>query len=184
MKVLELVSLSKESYFNGAIQTDWFYELERRNAIACSFVFHGPKYYGVSSDDLARTQHKLVDTASFAKNIAGKLHMPEPDNSFIMTIAGYGTGKSHLAVCLGTLFSGETQIVSQILNRISEVDTSIGTYIKSIHTKKNLVILLNGMNNFNLDAEVLKCARCFLQQNGVPDDILRKITKSYDIAVH
>lgn len=184
MKVLDLVSFSKESYFNGAIQTDWFYELERRNAVACSFVFHGPKYYGVSSEDLNRTQHKLVDSASFVKNIADKLYISEPDNNFIMTIAGYGTGKSHLAVCLGTLFSGEGQIVSRIINRISEVDTNIATYIESVHIKKNLVILLNGMNNFNLDAEVLKCARCFLQQNGISDDILRKITKSYDIAVH
>ena len=40
------------------------------------------------------------------------------------------------------------------------------------------------MNNFNLDAEVLRCARLSLARFGVSDKLLQKLTKSYDIARH
>ena len=40
------------------------------------------------------------------------------------------------------------------------------------------------MNNFNLDAEILKCARLALDANGLSDDLLRSITKSYEIIRH
>ena len=184
MKVSDFVRFSKEHYFNGAVQTDWFYETEHRQIIAGSFVFHGPKYYGVSSKDIARTQHKLIDSVSFVKVIADKLYASEPDNNFVMTIAGYGTGKSHLAVTLGALFLKDVKSTPQIVKNISEADGNIGEYIKEIHTKKNIVLVLNGMNNYNLDAEVLRCARMFLQQNGISDEVLKKITKSYEIATH
>ena len=40
------------------------------------------------------------------------------------------------------------------------------------------------MNNFNLDAEVLNCSRKALATFGISDDLLKKLTKSYDIARH
>ena len=184
MKVSQIVSFSKESFFNGAVQTEWFYDDTKVGAIAESYVFHGPKYYGVSDADVAAGGHRLLDTASFAKNLANKLYSDKPDNSFVMTIAGYGTGKSHLAVCLGALFSGENELTDTIAQNISNADHEIGQYIKDINTKKNLVIVLNGMNNFNLDAEVLRCARLSLARFGVSDKLLQKLTKSYDIARH
>lgn len=184
MKVSQIVSFSKESFFNGAVQTEWFYDDTKVGAIAESYVFHGPKYYGVSDADVAAGGHRLLDTASFAKNLANKLYSDKPDNSFVMTIAGYGTGKSHLAVCLGALFSGNNELSDTIAQNISSADHEIGQYIKDINTKKNLVIVLNGMNNFNLDAEVLRCARLSLARFGVSDKLLQKLTKSYDIARH
>lgn len=184
MKVSQIVSFSKESFFNGAVQTEWFYDDTKVGAIAESYVFHGPKYYGVSDADVAAGGHRLLDTASFAKNLANKLYSDKPDNSFVMTIAGYGTGKSHLAVCLGALFSGKNELSDTIAQNISNADHEIGQYIKDINTKKNLVIVLNGMNNFNLDAEVLRCARLSLARFGVSDKLLQKLTKSYDIARH
>ena len=98
MKINDIVTFSKENFFNGAVQTEWFYDNSKLSAIAESYVFHGPKYYGVSSADVAAGEHRLIDTASFAKNLTDKLYSTKIDNSFIMTIAGYGTGKSHLAV--------------------------------------------------------------------------------------
>ena len=184
MKVSQIVSFSKESFFNGAVQTEWFYDDTKVGAIAESYVFHGPKYYGVSDADVAAGGHRLLDTASFAKNLANKLYSDKPDNSFVMTIAGYGTGKSPPAVCLGALFSGENELTDTIAQNISNADHEIGQYIKDINTKKNLVIVLNGMNNFNLDAEVLRCARLSLARFGVSDKLLQKLTKSYDIARH
>ena len=104
MKINDIVSFSKESFFNGAVQTEWFYDDTKVATIAESYVFHGPQYYGVSSKDVEAGAHHLLDTASFAKNLTDKLYSTKPNNSFVMTIAGYGTGKSHLAVCLGALF--------------------------------------------------------------------------------
>ncbi len=184
MKVSQLVSFSKESFFNGAVQTEWFYDDTKVGAIAESYVFHGPKYYGVSDTDVAVGGHRLLDTASFAKNLANKLYTVKPDSSFVMTIAGYGTGKSHLAVCLGALFSGKNELADTIAQNISNADHEIGQYIKDINTKKNLVIVLNGMNNFNLDAEILRCSRLSLARFGVSDKFLQKLTRSYDIARH
>ena len=123
------------------------------------------KYYGVSASDVKAGEHRLMDTASFAQTIAHKLYSSNPGNNFVMTIAGYGTGKSHLAVCLGALFSGTGELAESIASNISSADEEIGTYIRQNNVKKNLVIVLNGMNNFNLDSEILRCARLSLAQN-------------------
>ena len=139
MKVSQIVSFSKENFFNGAVQTEWFYDDTKVADIAESYVFHGPKYYGVSDADVTAGNHKLLDTASFAENLANKLYNTKPDNSFVMTIAGYGTGKSHLAVCLGALFSGKSELADTIAQNISSADREIGQFIKNINTRKNLV---------------------------------------------
>lgn len=65
MKVNDLVSFSKENFFNGAVQTEWFYDAEKVKTISASYVFHGPKYYGVSSEDVKPGEHRLMNTASF-----------------------------------------------------------------------------------------------------------------------
>lgn len=184
MIVRDIVSFSKDNFYNGAVQTEWFYDSGKRNAIAESYVFHGPKYYGVSQADVRTEKHKLIDTASFAQKLTDKLYSDKPDNCFVMNIAGYGTGKSHLAVCLGTLFSDNTLISQTIASNISEADSEIGEYIKKRNDGRNLVVVLNGMNNFNLDAEMLRCVRLSLRQAGVSDAYLQKLTKAYDIARH
>lgn len=182
MIVRELVNFNRENYYNGAVQTEWFYDEARVERIAASYVFHGPKYYGVSSNDVNTGEHKLLDTASFAKIISDKLCGENTANNFVLTIAGYGTGKSHLAVTLGTLFSGNQKRSEIVLRNIESVDASIADAISKQDSKKNLVIALNGMSNFNLDAEVLKCVRLALQSNEISDDVLKSITKAYDVA--
>lgn len=184
MRIKDLVSFRKEDFFNGAVQTEWFYDTEKAKVIAGSYVFHGPKYYGVSAEDVNAGEHRLMDTASFSKTIADKLYSRAPGNCFVMTIAKYGTGKSHLAVCLGAAFSGDVEVANVVADNISAADSDIGTYIKQVNTKRNLVIVLNGMNNFNLDAEVLRCVRLSLARYGINDDLLKKLTKSYDVAKH
>lgn len=182
MQIRELVHFSKERCFNGAVQTEWFYDKDRVENVAGSYVFHGPRYFGVSEKDLDLGGHRLIDTASFALNIAQKLGSEHPANSFVMTIAGYGAGKSHLAVSLAALFSADTNLSSIVESNIALADKDIAEKIAAANKKKNLVIVLNGMNNFNLDAEVLKCVRLALAQNGMDDSVLKRLTKSYDIA--
>lgn len=182
MQVFDLVRFSRERCFNGAVQTEWFYDQSRVQTVAESYVFHGPKYFGVSDSDVDLAGHRLIDTASFALNIAEKLHERKPDNSFVMTIAGYGAGKSHLAVSLAVLFSGNHKLADAVISNVEKADKTIAERISQINCKKNFVLVLNGMNNFNLDAEILRCTRLTLAQNGFNDDVLKSLTKSYDIA--
>lgn len=184
MKVCDIVQFSKENYFNGAVQTEWFFDKSKIRIIAESYIFHGPKYYGVSDADISLGRHKLIDTASFARQLTEKMYSDKPTNSFLMTIAGYGTGKSHLAISLGALYSGNLELSNIVIENISNADSDISDYIYQTNISKNLVLVLNGMNNFNLDSEILKCARLALEQNGIDDSILRHITRSYNIAKH
>lgn len=182
MQIRELVQFSKERCFNGAVQTEWFYDKNRVKSVAESYVFHGPKYFGVSEKDVALGGHRLIDTASFALNIANKLNDEHPENNFVLTIAGYGAGKSHLAVSLAALFSGNNDLSQVVESNISLADAEIANKIIAVNQKKNLILVLNGMNNFNLDAEVLRCARLTLAQNNMDDSVLKGLTKSYNIA--
>ncbi len=180
MLVRDIVKFNRENYYNGAIQTEWFYDNERVEGIARSYVFHGPKYYGVTSKDVSAGDHKLLDTASFTKIVSDKI-LYKADNNFLLTIAGYGTGKSHLAVTLGSLFSGNTKLRSAVISNLRSVDSDIADSIEK-NDKKNLVIALNGMRNFNLDSEVLRCVRMELEKDGISDDVLKGLTKTYDVA--
>ncbi len=182
MQVQDIVRFNKEHCFNGAVQTEWFYDQTRVKEVAESYVFHGPKYFGVSGKDIDLSGHRLVDTASFTLNIARKLNDSKPDHNFIMTIAGYGAGKSHLAVSLGALFSGNLELRKTILHNLAIADKDIADEVEAISSKKNYILVLNGMNNFNLDAEILKTARLVLSDNNLSDDVLRELTRSYDIA--
>ena len=40
MKINDIVSFNKESFFNGAVQTEWFYDNKKVENIAESYVFH------------------------------------------------------------------------------------------------------------------------------------------------
>ncbi len=182
MRVSDIVFFNREKYYNGAIQTEWFYEKRKLEDISKCYIFHGPKYFGVSSKDIVSSDHRLIDTASFAKVITDKLYGEKKTNEFALTIAGYGTGKSHLAVTLGGLFSGDEKIRKSIISNIQSVDPNIADDIENKISKKNLIIALNGMNNFNLDSEILKCVRTALKNNDLDDSVLHSLTKSYEVA--
>ena len=184
MKIQNILSFDKESYFNGAVQADWFYDEQKAKMISAAYVFHGPRYFGVGEKDVDAKQHKLLDTASFAALVSDKNR--QRSNDFIMTIAGYGMGKSHLAVTLGCLLSGhDLEAQETVVENIDRVDKNIAQKIKNnISGTKNLVVVLNGMNNFNLDYEVLSCVRKALQQHGIDTSVLQDVTKAYSVAQH
>ncbi|ANU09617.1 hypothetical protein BBH88_04550 [Planococcus antarcticus DSM 14505] len=178
----DILRFKKELYFNGAVQVDWFYNEEKQNEIAKSFVFHGPEYFGVAENDIAFKSHRLVDTATFTNILANKLYDESPLSNFFMTIAPYGTGKSHLAVTLASLFSGDTQGRKNVLSNLQSVDLKISKEISTYTLKPNLVLILNGMKDFNLNYEILNTTQKTLDINGVNGDFLKDLTKSYDIA--
>jgi hypothetical protein len=181
-KLKDIIGFKRELYFNGAVQVDWYYKREKQDEVARSFVFHGPEYFGVGEDDITFKSHRLVDTASYTNILANKIYGDSTDSNFFMTIAPYGTGKSHLAVTLASLFSRETKIQKTILNNISKVDNNVAEELRGFSLKPNIVLVLNGMKDFNLNYEILNSTQKALNMHGINDDFLKALTKSYDIA--
>lgn len=181
MQIRDIVEFDKKRYFGGAIQANWFYDADKTAAITEGYVFHGPRYHGVNESGDAR--YKLYDTASYALDLLKRAN-DKDQNKFCLTIAGYGTGKSHLAVALASLMSGHNTVLRNIaIKRIAAVDKKIAEEVSSF-TDKNLVLVYNGMNNFNLDYETLSIAKSALLQHGISDNVLTALTKQYDQAKH
>lgn len=183
MRIGDIVEFDKNRYFGGAVQANWFYDENKALAIADSYVFHGPKYHGVEETESQDRRYRLYDTASYAQKLITMVDDPDRNN-FCLTIASYGTGKSHLAVTLAALFSGHSAELRNVaLERIAVVDKEIAEDI-SKHLDKNLVLVLNGMQNFNLDHEILSVTRKALKQHGIDDSVLQELTKQFDTAKH
>lgn len=182
MQIRDILKFNKDKYFGGAVQANWFYDADKVSAIADSYVFHGPKYHGVNQQEWQNTSYKLNDTATYAMKLAKRASETET-NRFCMTIAGYGTGKSHLSVALASLLSGHDDALRQlVLKNISTADRQIGEEIKS-ELHKNLVIVLNGMRDFNLNSEVLATAKKALAQHNLSVDIFDELTTQYKQAI-
>lgn len=183
MKIRDILKFNKDKYFGGAVQANWFYDTDRVSAIADSYVFHGPKYHGVNQQEWQNTSYKLNDTATYALKLIKRASETE-SNRFCMTIAGYGTGKSHLSVALASLLSGHDEELRQlVLTNISAADKQIGEDIR-IDLHKNLVIVLNGMRDFNLNSEVLATAKKALAQHSLSTDIFDELTTQYKQAIN
>lgn len=178
----DIIRFKKELFFNGAVQVDWFYNPDKQDEVSRSFVFHGPEYFGVAEDDITFKSHRLVDTATFTNILANKIYGESTDSNFYLTIAPYGTGKSHLAVTLASLFSRQDQLQNQIINNILIVDNKIGSELKNYSFKPNIVLVLNGMKDFNLNYEILNATQKVLKMHNINDDFLKSLTKSYEIA--
>lgn len=183
MEIRQILNFRKENIFDGAVQIDWFYESKMRDKVATGYIFHGPKYYGIDKSDVKNNKHKLIDTASFVKEMTNKVYLDDSSNRFMLTIAGYGAGKSHLGVTMSSLLSGDNlKIREDILDHIKTIDNDIYSELKFTINKPNLVISLNGMNDFNLNNEILKNAKKALALHGYDDSILQEISTSYKTA--
>ena len=183
LKIKELLEFKKECYFDGAVQPNWFYDKEKSRKVSEGFVFHGPKYFGVTSNDVG--SKKLIDTVSFMKILYGKLYLEEDINPFMLAISGYGSGKSHLAVNIAKYFSNDSmdiELRDKILNNIKSADETVTNELDLGGKKKNFVIVLNGMNDFNLHYELLKNAKKSLEFYGCSLNILKDLTEAYKIA--
>jgi hypothetical protein len=157
----DLIRYQSDRLFYGAVNVEWFQtDYQKREAAASSFVFHGPEYHGVTQAEIGSIhEHRLKDTASFCREIVRRCSGHE-DQPFTLAIAGYGTGKSHLALTLATLLSQPTgEVAASVLTGIRASDSGIGTEIQTIlkeQRKPYLVVALNGMQNFDLTAEFIR----------------------------
>ena len=189
MKIGEIVSFRKDLLFNGAVQIGWF-EKDKIQAdkAAQYFIFHGPEYHGAASEDFSDSTHKLVDTATFTVDLLERLSGKVADEPFALAIAGYGTGKSHLGVTLATLLSNPASEMSQkILNNISMADKTIGSRAKEIladSKKPYLVLTINGMQDFDLTAEIVRQILLIVNSHNLDTTVLENLRPRFKTAIN
>ena len=177
----DIVRFRGDRLFNGAVNLGWLHTDEARTKLAAdAFVFHGPAYHGVSQADVGESHgHRLQDTARFSESVINRCYGLE-DQPFTLAIAGYGTGKSHLGLTLGSLLrepNGET--ADAVLQGIENADAEIGKKIRHILTETKqpcLVVAINGMQSFDLTTEVTRQVVTQIKTTGLdsrPLDELR-----------
>lgn len=158
----DVVRFRSDLFFEGAVQLRWVDDDPARAAKAARhFVFHGPRYHAVRRED-ASDGYVLRDTASFSAELVEALAQGERQqgNPFSLAIAGYGSGKSHLAVTLAELLAAPRgEIAQQIVQNAMAADTTLGARLAAaLQTlgKPVLTVTLDGMANFNLGAELAR----------------------------
>lgn len=189
MKLSDVVSFRKDLLFNGAVQLSWFEKDQKQARKAAEhYIFHGPDYHGVAKEDYVASSHKLVDTASFTLDILERVNKDISDEPFALAIAGYGTGKSHLAVTLATLLSGtDSKIKNKIINNISMADDSIGNRVRialSKTTQPYLVVAINGMQDFDLNSEIIRQILLFLNERDLDTGVLENLRPRFKSAIN
>jgi hypothetical protein len=189
MMLSEIVKFRRDLLFNGAVQVSWC-ETDPHMAekAAEHFVFHGPDYHGVSEEDFVRGEHKLVDTASFTLDLLERVSGKTVDEPFTLAIDGYGTGKSHLSVTLNALLSNPNSKVAQkILSNISISDFKIGSKVDEILKKSSkpyLVVTINGMQDFDLNSEIIRQVLLVLNRQGLDTSILENLRPRFKSAIN
>lgn len=80
---------------------------------------------------------------------------------FVLAIAGFGSGKSHLAVTLAELLFSEGETRTRILQNIAQADAEIAVALRTalFDLGKVLVVTLNGMNNSDLSTALLAAVK-------------------------
>lgn len=182
MRLGNVLTFRDDLFFEGAVQIDWFYQKEKAAKVSENFVFHGSEYFGANEEQAGR---KLTDTAAFMKLISQKLENDQRGNPFTLAVAGYGTGKSHLAVTMAQLLSGKRYMPAtyqKILKNIARVDNEAAKSISQLSERPNLVLVLNGMRDFNLHYELLRSAQRSLRLYGYSDDSLKKLNRAIETA--
>jgi hypothetical protein len=185
MKYADLVTFRDDLLFNGAVQIGWFeHDIALAEKAAKHYVFHGPDYHGVSENDYGGGL-RLLDTASFTLDILQRIYGDSADEPFELAIAGYGTGKSHLGLTLACLCSQPSSKVSkEILKNLSMADASIGQEAKAQlkNAQPFLVVTLNGMQDFDLNSEIIRQILRVLNQAGLDTSVLENLRPRFRTA--
>lgn len=160
MKIGNIVTFDDGLFFDGAVQLSWFGRRKEQAQLAAkSFVFHGPRYHGANdaAADGLDSSYQLKDTASFTRGLIGSLlsgERGEDTNPYWLVVAGYGSGKSHLALTCSTLLSApHSEAASSITQNIIQADAEIGNKLTddlALLRKPALILPLDGMSGFHL----------------------------------
>ena len=192
MKVGDLVSFHTENFFEGAVQLRWVDERKAQAVKAAeAFVFHGPRYHAASDaeSDGIEGGYKLKDSVSFVRDLLGSIHAGlsgEEVNPYWLVVAGYGSGKSHLALTSATLL-GDPQggIANKIVSNISQADADISKIIQADVAKlvkPVLVLTLDGMAGFHLGNALSHAVMTQLRRYGVDAGAIRALSPRFQSA--
>lgn len=189
MKVTDLVQFRGDLFFDGAVQLKWADENPKRaEEAAKAFVFHGPKYHGVSKETGVDEAYRLTDTATLLAGLLRRLSGGAKSGSvpFSLAIAGYGSGKSHFAVALTELLRNNSASLSEhILKNLELADKSSYTVVKGAleeFSKPALVVALDGTSNFNLGNALSSSIFAQLRTMGIDDSPLKELSPRFEDA--
>lgn len=192
LKIGELVSFHQENFFEGAVQLRWVTERPAQaEQAAKAFVFHGPRYHGAGKAETEGIDkdYVLKDSVSFVNDLLTSLVggiNGEDHNPYWMVVAGYGSGKSHLALtCASLLGDPSGELASHILQNIQQADTDLSLEIKQqLHTlaRPALVLSLDGMSGFHLGNTLSQSALAQLQHYGADTGAVRALSPRFQVA--
>ncbi|WP_165855176.1 hypothetical protein [Marinobacter sp. JSM 1782161] len=188
--VRDAVQFRDDLFFEGAVQLRWIKDNpERAERAATNFVFHGPRYHAVHSSSAA-DGYVLKDTATFLSNLVEEIAQgsEQQGNPFSLAIAGYGSGKSHLAVTLAELLANPTAPNSAtIAERVARADDEVGQKLSASLTQLDrpaLVVPLDGMANFNLGSEIARQIILQLKSAGCDLSVIEELSPRFKIAAN
>ncbi len=192
MKIKDIVSFHDDRFFDGAVQLSWALRRREKAKLASeSFVFHGPKYHGaeVSKKDSLNRDYQLKDTANFTLDLLNSIEKGINGvevNPYWLIVAGYGSGKSHLALTLSEMLSNPNSETSKnILKHISDADTGIGAEVEgkiSSLDKPVLILPLDGMSGFHLGNALNKAVFDQLKHLNIDTDPISSLSPRFKIA--
>ncbi len=160
-KLSDVIQFRGDRIFHGAVSLDWLWTHPKLSqAAAESFIFHGPSYHGVAQQDIGTAHgHRLQDTASFTRAVLRRCHGLE-SAPFTLAIAGYGTGKSHLSLAMANMLTQpQGEVAERLVSAMETADPGAGAEVRAIlkeDPRPFLVVALNGMQNFDLTAELTR----------------------------
>lgn len=191
MKVADLIRFRSDVFFDGAVQLLWADDdFKRANDAARSFVFHGPRYHGVSKEGQADEIYRLTDTATLAADLLSRIadETTAYSNPFSLAIAGYGSGKSHFALALTRLLRDPSSELSEkIVANLTVADSKAAEKAKKALKeieKPALVIALDGTGNFNLGNALSASLYRSLKEQQIDDRAIRELSPRFEDAAN
>lgn len=192
MSIGQIIHFHNERFFEGAVQLSW---VERRKdqarQAAEAFVFHGPRYHGAgdSGREGVEETYKLKDTAGFVRDLLGSMssELEEREvNPYWLVVAGYGSGKSHLALTCSMLLTEPTGETAQVIvNQIAQADPEIGEVVAhqvAEMGKPALVLSLDGMAGFHLGNALSRSVFQQFRDHGVDAGAIRDLSPRFQTA--
>jgi hypothetical protein len=194
VKIGKIIRFHDERFFEGAVQLGWAQKrIEQARQAATSFVFHGPRYHG--GDEAQRDGidggYRLKDTASFVRDLLESILVGvegKDANPYWLVVAGYGSGKSHLALTCATLLADPTGDTAKlVLEQIAHADAEIGQEVfdkVQQLAKPALVLPLDGMSGFHLGNALSRAVFQQLKIHGLDATAIRDLSPRFETAEH
>lgn len=192
MHIGQVIHFHDERFFDGAVQLSWVQKrIDQARQAAGAFVFHGPRYHGggEAEGEGIESSYRLKDSASFVRDLLDSLRAGlegRDANPYWLVVAGYGSGKSHLALTCAILLSEPaSETARQILDHIDRADSQVGAEVRQqVQALANpvLVLPLDGMAGFHLGNALSRAVFAQLRRHGVDADAIRDLSPRFQTA--